>query len=318
MTRTTASDVVPLRAEAIQVAPLRIERVFDDPERVIARIEAGAPYPTLARFHGMGASDALYGGPVLPWFRSSFADESFLNNPSWIDGARRAFGARIVRPRGCILNLQPAGPAGAAHLDLPVFRGSHRWPQHVWLLMSMSHSGLFAPWMVPIASGLAWFYRGEGGEFEYWADGPDRPPQRELAPLWNVGQVSDNEYMWHRVGAIGRPGEMLAPGLLRADDALHHVDGGWEIRRADELVARYAADRLRISLLWKAYVFRDEPALASFENHDADLDLARVVEIFQRDLARRGIPCPEPSDPLSDRAWQQRIVASYPAAFQVP
>jgi hypothetical protein len=182
--------------------------------------------------------------------------------------------------------------------------------------MSMSNSGLFAPWMVPVASGLAWFYRGQGGEFEYWPDGPDRPSQCEAPPLWNVGQISDNEYMWHRVGAIGRPEDILAPDVLHAEDELHHAHGVWEIRGGAQVKARFEADQVRISLLWKAYVFEDERALASFENHDADFDLAQVVEIFSRDLERRGIAFERPSDPLRDPAWQKRIVASYPAAFR--
>jgi hypothetical protein len=310
-----ASTVESLRSPAIAVEPLRIDPVFDDPDRVLAFIAEHAPFPTLAKYHGF-ARDGAYGEGVLPWFRSHFDDELFVQNPRWIDGAKRAFHAQIVRPLRCILNIQPASPAGVAHLDLPVFRGSHRWPQHVWLLMCMSYSGLFAPWMVPVASGLAWFYRGEGGEFEYWPEGPDRLSQRETPPLWNVGQISDNEYMWHRVGAIGRAEEVLAAGVLHADDELHHANGGWEIRGGGQVKARFAADPLRISLLWKAYVFTDEQALASFEKHDADLDLAQVVEIFARDLERRGIAFERPSDPLRDPAWQKLIVASYPASFR--
>ena len=311
----TAATVETLRSQTIAVAPLRIEPVFDDPERVLAFIAERAPYPTLSKYHGF-VRDGAYGPLVLPWFRTHFDDALLVRNPHWIDGARRAFRARIVRPLRCVLNIQPAGPAGVAHLDLPVFRGSHRWPQHVWLLMSMSYSGLFAPWMVPVASGLAWFYRGEGGEFEYWPDGPDRPAQRETPPLWNAGQISDNEYMWHRVGAIGRPAEALAPGVLHAEDELHHVQGSWEIRGGAQVKARFDADQLRISLLWKAYVFEDEQALASFENHDADLDLAQVVEIFSRDLERRNIAFDPPSDPLRDPAWKKLLVESYPAAFR--
>ena len=311
----TRAPVETLRSRAIAIEPLRIEPVFDDSERVLAAIAERAPYPTLAEYHGF-APDGVYGSVVLPWFRSHFDDDLFVRNPRWIEGAQRAFRAQIVRPLRCVLNLQPAAPRGAVHLDLPVFRGSHRWPQAVWLLMSMSHSGLFAPWMVPVASGLAWFYRGQGGEFEYWPDGPDRPSQCEAPPLWNVGQISDNEYMWHRVGAIGRPEDILAPDVLHAEDELHHAHDVWEIRGGAQVKARVEADQLRISLLWKAYVFEDERALASFENHDADLDLVQVVEIFSRDLERRGIAFERPSDPLRDPAWQKRIVASYPAAFR--
>jgi hypothetical protein len=317
MANAAANQVAPLRSEAIQVQPLRIERVFDDPERVIARIEERAPYPTLAKYHGF-SSDTGYGQQVLslPHFRTHLDDDLFLRNPRWIEGAHRAFRAEIVRPLRCILNLNMAAPAGGAHLDLPTFRGSHRWGHHVWLLMSMSFSGLFARWMVPLASGLVWFYRGVGGEFEYWPDGPDRPSQREVPPLWNVGQISDNEYMWHRVGAIGRADEVLAPGVLHPEDELHRAPGAWEIRAGAEVKARIASDSLRISLLWKAYVFADEQQLTSFENHDADLDLAQVVEIFSRDLERRGIPFERPTDPLRDPAWQKLLVESYPPAFR--
>lgn len=316
MTRT-AAKVPALRSNAMEIVPLRIEQVFDDPGCVITTIERHAPYPTLARYHDFGSEPgSLYGGTTLPWFRTHLDDDLFLQNPRWIEGAKQAFGARIVRPLRCILNLNTAAPAGVAHLDLPVFRGSHRWPAQVWLLMSMSHSGLFAPWMVPIASGLAWFYRGVGGDFEYRPEGPDRPSRRETAPLWNVGQISDNEYMWHRVAAIGRPEDIPGAGVVQRNPRLHHAGGGaWEIRDGDEVRLRIDLDHLRISLLWKALVFPDAAKLASFENHDSDLDLAQVTEIFCDDLARRGIRFERPSDPLRDPAWQKLIVESYPAAF---
>jgi hypothetical protein len=310
------ASVEPLRSERIAIEPLRLDSVFDDPERVIERIEARAPHPTLSKYHGFGTG-SVYGGAVLPWFRSHLDEDLFLQNPRWVEGAKQAFGAQIVRPIRCILNVNPPCAAGFAHLDLPTFRGSQRWGGHVWLLMSMSHSGLFAPWMVPMASGLAWFYRGDGGEFEYWPDGPDRPSQREAAPLWNVGQISDNEYMWHRVGAIGRPEQIRATPVLRVEDTLHALGGGlFEIREGDAVKARYGLDELRISLLWKAYVFPDERKLASFQNHDADLDLEQVTDIFCGDLARRGIPFERPRDPLRDPAWQKRIVEIYPPAFR--
>ena len=134
--------------------------------------------------------------------------------------------------------------------------------------------------------------------------------------MWNVGQISDNEYMWHRVGAIGRPEERLPEGVLRPEAKLHHAQGNqWEIRDGGEVKARYDRDELRISLLWKAYVFTNEEKLASFENHDSDLDLEQVVDIFCEDLSRRGIAFERPIDPLDDPAWQQVIEGAYPAVF---
>lgn len=123
----TAATVETLRTQAIAIEPLRIEPVFDDPERVLAAIAERAPYPTLAKYHGF-ARDGAYASVALPWFRSHFDDDLFVRNPRWIEGAQRAFRAQIVRPLRCVLNIQPAAPRGAAHIDLPVFRGSHRWP----------------------------------------------------------------------------------------------------------------------------------------------------------------------------------------------
>ena len=312
---TTANNVERLRSETIQIEPLLLDRVFEDPAAVISIIEERAPYATLAEYHGFDAS-SFYGGDVVPWFRASFDDAFFLEHPQWVEGARQAFGASIVRPLRCLINIQPPVPAGAAHTDLPTFRGSNTWPPEVWLLMSMGCSGLFAPWQVPVAAGLAWFYRGEGGEFEYWPEGPARPSRCQGPPLWNVGQISDNDYMWHRVGAIGRPEAILPRGTLRPEAKLHHVQGSsWEIRDGSEVKARYNFDELRISLLWKAYVFEDEGQLASFKNHDADLDLEQVVDIFCEDLSRRGVRFERPIDPLHDPAWQKVIEETYPVVF---
>lgn len=306
-----------LRPEAIRIQPVLLDAVFDEPRDVISLIEERAPYPTLMKFHGMVGDDA-YAVTVLPWFRTVFRDDLLLRNSAWVEGARAAFGARIVEPLACVLNIQPAAPAGVAHLDLPAFRGSHQWPMHVWLLNSMGNSGLFGRWMLPIASGLVWFYRGVGGEFEYWPEGPEGPMRRQ-EPRWNVGQVSDNEYMPHRVAAIGRPEDVLPADAMSAEAQLHFVgDGRWEIRDRDDVVRAYDLDDLRISLLWKAYAFEDERQLASFHDHDDDLDIDRVSDVFCADLERRGIPFERPADPFTDRAWQKLLVETYPPPLPGP
>lgn len=313
----TATNVEPLRPETIRIEPRLLDSVFDDPMAVISLIEERAPYPTLMKFHGMVGDDA-YATSVLPWFRTVFSDPLLLQTPAWVEGAKEAFHARIVQPLACVLNIQPAGPAGAVHLDLPTFRGSNAWPSHVWLLSTMGNSGLFGRWMVPIASGLAWFYRGVGGEFEYWPEGPEGPARRQ-EPRWNVGQVSDNEYMPHRVAAIGHSEDILPADAMSADAQLHFLgDRRWEIRDGEKVVRAYHQNDLRISLLWKAYVFEGEQQLASFHEHDDDLDIESVSDIFCADLERRGIPFKRPADPFTDKAWQRRLVQSYPPPLPVP
>lgn len=45
---SSKASVDPLRSERIAIAPLRLDAVFDDADRVIERIEAPAPHPALS------------------------------------------------------------------------------------------------------------------------------------------------------------------------------------------------------------------------------------------------------------------------------
>jgi hypothetical protein len=181
----------------------------------------------------------------------------------------------------------------------------------------MTYSGLFQPWMVPIASGLVWFYRGVGGEFEYWADGTHAPPRIERSPMWNIGVMSDNEFMWHGVGAIGTPEDQeRLNGALNASDRLHYAGGDeWEIRDGARVVARLSPSQLRISLLWKAHVFLNQEHFASFENRDMDLTLDQVTDIYREHLAGKGVVVQRPVDPLNDVQWRRVLEAHYRAPF---
>src|SRR5262245_28207099 len=143
-------DVERLRPAFMQSRPVRLRDVFDDPGAVLDLIKARAPYVSLAEYHGM--LDMLGGARARPVFRAHFDDALFLRNPRWIQVARESFSAEIVRPFKCLLNLNgPMGPGGV-HVDLPVYRGFSAPAVPVWLLMNMTYSGLFQPWMVPVAS----------------------------------------------------------------------------------------------------------------------------------------------------------------------
>lgn len=304
-----------LRPKAMQSEPLLVGRVFDDPDRVIAIIRERAPYPNLFAFHNMLDSHAEHVGPR---FRQAFDDEMFLHNPQWIAAARTSFSASIVRPFKCLLNANGPMGGGGVHLDLPVYRGLDGRTAPVWLLMNMSNSGLFQDWMVPIASGLAWFYRGVGGAFAYWPDGPNGPVVREEAPLWNRGVMSDNEYMWHAVAATGSPEEQQAVrGKLAGRDRLQFGgDGRWDIRdEHDRVKVALRDEQVRISLLWKAFVFKDDVHLASFEDRSMDLTIERVVDIYVADLAGKGVHMSPPRDLLADADWRRCLELNYPQPF---
>lgn len=305
-------DVERLRPAAMQSRPVRMKRVFDDPEAILRLVQERAPYKTIAAYHQMEAT--LGGERTQPFFRGLFEDEALLFNPPWIEAAKQSFDAGIVRPFKVLAQLNAPMTGTGVHVDLPLFRGFGAPDYPVWLLMNMSYSALFNDWMVPVASGLAWFWQGEGGAFACWPDGIDAPPMVERPPMWNCGVVSDNEFMFHGVSPIGPARDRAAiQGTLRASDLLHHAAGGfWEIRDGGRVAHRLAPEQVRISLLWKAHVFRDERHLASFEDGAMDLTLDQVVEIYLEDLAARGIAATRPADPLGDAEWKRLLEATYP------
>lgn len=299
-----------LRPKGIRSKPVRMDRVFDKPDEVLQLVRDLAPYDTVGTYYNGGESDPQ--GLDPPWFLVETDSDLLVQNPHWVVAAREAFDAKIVRPIRCVVNLNGPAPASPPHLDLPVFRGFSAPHMPIWLLMNMSRSGLFLDWLVPLASGIGWFWHGEGGEFEYWADGPQGAPVSVQPPMWNIGVMSDNEAMWHRVGAIGpteRQSELTAgvPGTAK----MHPSEKGWEIRQADRTLASYTSEEVRISFVWKGYVFKDEAHLASFEDSSYDLDLDQVVDIFSDDLAERGCCSRRPADPLNDEEWRGVLEETY-------
>jgi hypothetical protein len=300
------------RPKAMQSRPVFMDAVFDDPDHAMALIERAAPHQTLPAYHGAQFANE-YSGQAL--FRHAMTDDLFLHNPNWIAAARASFGATIVEPVRCLLNCSAPMGEIQAHTDLPTFRGFVPDNATGKLLRAMIHSGLFFDWMVPFASGLVWFYRGEGGAFLYWPDGTDAPPQVIRPPFWNCGLMSDNEAMYHAVSAVGAAEDREEFSGIRQSDRLFHRGGhSWEIGDDERVAARLDRSRLRMSLLWRARVFRDEAHRASFEDSAFDLTPELIAEVFLEDLRARGIAVEEPSDPF-DPAWQDFLARSYPPSF---
>ncbi|MGH7894782.1 MAG: hypothetical protein ACREQL_08945, partial [Candidatus Binatia bacterium] len=199
------------------------------------------------------------------------------------------------------------------HTDIPAFRGIDRTRYPVWLLVTMGRSGLFEPWRVTIATAVAWFYEGEGGEFTYWPDGPERPPIKR-PPATNTAVVGDNDVMFHRVESIGGTGDDMVRGLT-LDSELRHAGGDtWEVVDRECVLAGYDFARLRISVSWKAQVFCDTEAARIYDTHADELGFADVVRIFRDDFAARGEPLALPEDPLHEPAFVERLSAAYRVA----
>lgn len=306
-----------LRPATMIAKPIWIDPAYDDPEGVVDLVRTSAPYPLTARVHKRDID-----GKDQPWFRIFWAHsgelkipaaKSFFLNERFIESAKQSFSAKVVIPNALMINLNAPMAGGPPHLDLPFFRGGERFP--FWALSCMGYSGLFHNWAIPIASTIAWFYDGVGGDFEYWPDGPDQPSKLIQPPLWNVAVVSDNEYMWHRVGPVGEPGDRFKPGQIDREARLHRLAKGWEIRNTDGQVFPLNEQQMRLSLLWKAYAFADEQAAAAYYNHSNDLNPQQVADIFAADLKQKGLPTNAPADPFNDAEWKALIQNTYRSTF---
>ena len=300
--------------------PIRIDPLFDDPSLVMHCVRAGAPY-RLQSVIDLGYENA--GENPDPWFRAYWVvpgktflpeAEALLHDARLVEAAGQLFGARVVRPQAVMANLMGPMPAGAAHVDLPYFRGAPARDHPAELLYAMGRSGLCERWAIRVASALCWFHLGADGGFEYWPDGPGAPSRLEAMPLWNAALVSDNDRMRHRTREVGPASERLPRGRLRRSARLHaHSDGGWEICDGAEGVVRWPFERIRLSILWKAHVFADAQAAATVDEGSDDLDPATIARVFADGAKRQGATLPSTRDPRTDRSWIRAVCALYPA-----
>ena len=297
--------------------PVRMASAFDDPDRVLDLIHKGAPYKTLAAVH-KDPNEGL----TRPWFRNFWAlggkpvfdgAEDLFYNQRFIDGAKQSFQAEVIRPVTMMTNLNLPGPALSQHLDLPFFRGMTNREVPSWMLAPMGYSGLFHDWAIPVASAITWFYDGEGGEFEYWPNGTDAPAAIEKPPYTNRCVLADNEYMYHRVGAVGSPHEFWAESSVPYEARLAlSPSQDWEMRGKDnKLLATLPYKKVRLSVLWKAYCFKSQAVANAYDDHVNDLTADRVVELFCLDLRQRKIAFKEPTDLATDLVWKQTLLAAY-------
>jgi hypothetical protein len=302
------------------LTPIRIEPAFEEREQIRAMFARYAPYRALAVYAPDGVKDETHeeaSRPVLPWFRGDWAlggeslvdgADLILHNKKFIEAAKTAFAASRVFPKFVAVNVNGPMPAGATHLDNPTFYGATRADYPLPFLRVMGFSELFEAWRVVQAGAISWFYEGAGGSFDYWPEGLDGPMLSERPPFGNVALISDNDQLYHRIGAIGDPNPEL-PRMSALAKIQPDGEGNWTILENGEVRATYASPEVRFSVLWKAEVRDGRP-------RPDDLTLDRIMAVFTADLRQRGVDFHIPSDPLSDTAWillLQRIYA-HPAA----
>jgi hypothetical protein len=218
--------------------------------------------------------------------------EVLLHHPGFLDAARTIHGRPVVVPAIVYANILLPGQELAVHTDVPEFRGANRRTTPQWLLVVMHHSGLFAGWRMPIATGIAYFGRAEGGELAYYPDGVDGPAAT-FAPRHDAAVVLDTDTVFHGVDRVAGDHDGFA--TLRPGMRLRHEGGGrWRVGEVE-----YATDDLRYSVSWKGYCFADDAERDAWAGHHDDLTLELVLERLVDDLVGRGrlrSPGDRPSD----------------------
>ena len=297
---------------------LILKHHFRSLEELVATTSGGRPMDPKASlesfltptFRGFFAS----GGVCLyPEAEPLFYDRRFM---AW---ARDFWGARYCQPMKILFNVNgPAWNRDPGHLDSPRFRGMGLANTPTWLLSVMGKSGLFQPWAVKLAEVIAWFqWDGEDGGFSYWPDGPLAAPKRLAPPLWNRGVVTHNTAMVHR-GESNGPAERRANPTGLTFDSTFSGDpqdpDHWQIRTADDVIARYRTDELRLLVHWDAELYTDLADLARHVDHLDDLTPGRAFEIFAADLRAKGLDFEFPSDPMRDPAFIALLAKTYDVA----
>ncbi len=103
----------------------------------------------------------------------------------------------------------------------------------------------------------------------------------------------------------------MPEGLTR-ESRLVRGESDWEVHdAAGGAQAHFSDDEVRITVSWKADIFASAEETALHDAGDNALALETVVELFQRDLAARGIEVGTPSDPLADQGWIATLASTY-------
>jgi hypothetical protein len=287
---------------------------FKTPEEVIATSSGSLP-------EGVSATWDMFLNPV---FRGYFAQghtalypeiEDCFFNQKFLDLVRGYWKADYARPENMLFNLQgPSLAGGPGHLDATRYRGIGMNNSPIWLMNTMTKTGLFTRWQAKKAQVIAWYYKGRiGGGFTYWPDGPQEAPRQIKAPMWGRAVVVENEMMFHTSEAAG-PAAMRKPAGLTIDSKIGPDPAsadGWRITTGDAVIQHIPADELRFLIHWGADIFMDYQELKVSLDHSDDLTHEQVFDMIIADLRQRDVRFELPTDPLHDPKFVSLLTRVY-------
>jgi hypothetical protein len=127
----------------------------------------------------------------------------------------------------------------------------------------------------------------------------------------NTALIGDNHGMFHQVGPIGPfSGQMplLTPTATLAP--VNDGTGDWAITDLSEVVFRAPLDTYRLSVLWKADVYKN--AVERDRKKSNTLSMQDVADRFNDDLVRRGSEIRFDLARLDDVALSAELKTVYP------
>jgi hypothetical protein len=287
---------------------------FSSPEEVLATTSGSVP-------EGIELSWDMFLGPN---FRGILAQsgvclypeiDDLYHNPHHLAQVRSYWNVPYAVPNSMNFVIQgPSTSSDPAHLDATEFRGMTELSTPIWLLNTMTKSGLFQKWLLKKAQIVTWFYRGRiGGGFTYWPDGPQAEPKRVAQPMWNKAVVSQNEMMFHRAEAHGPIDQRLPEGLT-IDSLIYpdtDVPGGWQIKTGDKVIQRIPESEIRLMAHWDANLYADMDEMKMIMEHRDDLTHDQVLDMFVKDLRARGVTFAMPTNLLDDREFIRVLTQTY-------
>ena len=301
--------------------PVLLRDVIEDVDDVRRLLERNAPYTPLGGWYRPGADLDEVTSPM--WFQNDWVhdgmevegSELFLHHERVMQTAREFYEAEVILPHSLYVNVMAAlSSSGPAHTDNPRFQGRDRSNTPMWLLRAMLWSGIFDWYSIVQATSIWWLSDVEGGALRYWPNGPDAEPEEHGEEMANTALVGDNHGMFHQVGPVGPFDQGTRLVSQRAElGPAEDGSGDWAVRDRGEVRYQAPLDAFRVSVLWKADVYRNEEERR--EKTNAQLSMEDVAEHFNRDLEQKRAGVRLDLERIEDPGMIEAVQGVYPEAI---